>query len=128
VRGWTSAASLNASVHHALFVCLPACLATFSRQEDMAKHQEAAYERLFKWVQQQCTTLAQDAPEFDSGDRDVQPLLRAALKVLAARPSYLRSARTRISSHETLSFVDVRCIAYNRNTTPPHTHTPHTPP
>ncbi len=59
-------------------------------QEDMAKHQEAAYERLFKWVQQQCTTLAQDAPEFDSGDRDVQPLLRAALKVLAARPSYLR--------------------------------------
>ena len=58
--------------------------------EDMARHQEAAFDRLFKWVQEQCQTLTQDAPDFDSGDRDVQPLLRAALKVLSARPSYLK--------------------------------------
>ena len=33
--------------------------------EDMAKHQEAAYDRLFKWVQEQCNALTQDAPDFD---------------------------------------------------------------
>jgi hypothetical protein len=88
--------------------------------EDMAHHQEAAFDRLFKWVQEQCQLLTQDAPDFDSGDKDVQPLLRAALRILSARPSYLKyvpfvfslsaSARTGVSVVMSLSDIDISLV------------------
>lgn len=56
----------------------------------MAFEQEAVFERLLRWVQQQCQLLSKDAGDEDSSEQDVQPLLRHALKVLIARPSYYR--------------------------------------
>ena len=71
--------------------------------EDMAKHQEAAYERLFQWVQDRCQEVARGASGGDGGgdgdgDGDVQPVLRSALRVLTARPAYYRTCQDCVAS------------------------------
>ncbi|XP_064604827.1 conserved oligomeric Golgi complex subunit 6-like [Liolophura sinensis] len=47
--------------------------------ESMALHQEAAYERLYRWAQNECRTLTGDSP-------DISPLLSQAMEAIKDRP------------------------------------------
>ncbi|XP_071081994.1 conserved oligomeric Golgi complex subunit 6-like [Haliotis cracherodii] len=47
--------------------------------ESMALHQESAYERLYRWTQNECRTLTGDSP-------DIQPVLCQAMGALKDRP------------------------------------------
>ncbi|BFZ10927.1 hypothetical protein BsWGS_13966 [Bradybaena similaris] len=51
--------------------------------ESMALHQESAYERLYRWTQNQCRLVTQDTP-------DVSPLLCQAMQALQDRPVLLK--------------------------------------
>ncbi|GFO15592.1 conserved oligomeric Golgi complex subunit 6 [Plakobranchus ocellatus] len=51
--------------------------------ESMALHQESAYERLYRWAQNQCRLVTQDTP-------DVSPLLCQAMEALQDRPVLLK--------------------------------------
>ncbi|RUS85796.1 hypothetical protein EGW08_006425 [Elysia chlorotica] len=51
--------------------------------ESMALHQESAYERLYRWTQNQCRLVTQDTP-------DVSPLLCQAMEALQDRPVLLK--------------------------------------
>ncbi|CAG5126682.1 unnamed protein product [Candidula unifasciata] len=52
--------------------------------ESMALHQESAYERLYRWTQNQCRLVTQDTP-------DVSPLLCQAMEALQDRPVLLNA-------------------------------------
>ncbi|XP_005093725.1 conserved oligomeric Golgi complex subunit 6 [Aplysia californica] len=51
--------------------------------ESMALHQESAYERLYRWTQNQCRLVTQDTP-------DVSPMLCQAVEALQDRPVLLK--------------------------------------
>lgn len=51
--------------------------------ESMALHQESAYERLYRWTQNQCRLVTQDTP-------DVSPVLCQAVEALQDRPVLLK--------------------------------------
>lgn len=51
--------------------------------ESMALHQESAYERLYRWAQNQCRLVTQDTP-------DISPLLCQAMEALQDRPVLLK--------------------------------------
>lgn len=70
--------------------------------------QEAVYERLLQWVQTQCQSLSKDANDIESTEHEIQPLLRAALRVLLGRPSYYRC----VTSALWLYFVSLPCFGY----------------
>ncbi len=58
----------------------------FELLEQLSQHQEAAYERLYRWVQDRCQTLEEETPAADVtlqvGDRAVWALLRARVPFL----------------------------------------------
>lgn len=51
----------------------------------MAKLQQQAHERLYKWVQHHCPDVDSEVP-----DADTSILLRKALLVLRQRPAYYK--------------------------------------
>lgn len=53
----------------------------FELLEQLSQHQEAAYERLYRWVQERCQTLEDETPAADAA-------LQAAVKALRDRPLY----------------------------------------
>ncbi|CAM9855428.1 unnamed protein product, partial [Ectocarpus sp. 8 AP-2014] len=53
----------------------------FELLEQLSKHQEAAYERLYRWVQDRCQTLEEETPAADV-------TLQAAVRCLRDRPLY----------------------------------------
>jgi hypothetical protein len=83
------------SVVFALIPCSVFALAWLRGQHGFVvlyREQEAVYERLLQWVQVQCQSLSKDANDIESTEHEIQPLLRAALRVLLGRPSYYRLA------------------------------------
>lgn len=40
-------------------------LESFELLEQLSQHQEAAYERLYRWVQERCQTLEEETPAAD---------------------------------------------------------------
>lgn len=58
----------------------------------MSKHQEVAYERLCRWVQEQCRALG------DSDGSDVHPLLQTATRFLRERPILFRYCAEEVTS------------------------------
>ncbi|CAM9314341.1 unnamed protein product [Pylaiella littoralis] len=55
--------------------------AGFELLEQLSQHQEAAYERLYRWVQERCQTLEDETPAADV-------TLQAAVRYLRDRPGY----------------------------------------
>lgn len=53
----------------------------FELLEQLSQHQEAAYERLYRWVQDRCQTLEDETPAADVA-------LQAAVRALRDRPLY----------------------------------------
>lgn len=60
----------------------------------MAKHQEVAYERLCRWVQEHCRSLG----DLSDASTDVHPLLQTATHFLRERPILFRYCAEEVTS------------------------------
>jgi hypothetical protein len=73
----------------------------------MSMEQETAYRRLYRWVRNECKNLDSEAP-------DIQPLMRAAIGSLRARPVLLGYCLDEVASTRSKMVVQNFLIALTK--------------